>query len=404
MQTSIKQKVFLCIFIFFGSSGYCQSIQPYVDFLATQHTSPVDYVMGLFDRYDVVIIGERNHPEMTQYDLINQIISSPEFIEKVGHIMTEVGSNNYTDSINKVLSAKYPTEAGFEKELIGVLRECEVQVLWPRTNFWQLLKSIHSINQTLPRSRHLDITFLNPAWSWPEPESISLKEFEGIETATDRQNYDVILAENSINALYEIFKGPRKKALVILNVPHHLKACKYWPYTATACIMSRFPGRVANVKLNNYITHYDQDGSQILPVADGKWDAAFAATGDRAVGFDFTGSPFGKDGFDGYDQRTQIKQEIMYQDMFDGFIFYNSTSEMANSSGIPGLIDEDFVPELLSRYALRGISSAEVMEFTNGDILKVFNEVVQDPIWENDTSRKKYNSIVFKHMNPKVDF
>ena len=32
------------------------STKPYVDFLKKQHTNPVDYVIGLFDKYDVVLL------------------------------------------------------------------------------------------------------------------------------------------------------------------------------------------------------------------------------------------------------------------------------------------------------------------------------------------------------------
>jgi len=38
-------------------------VKPYVDFLKTQHTSPKDYILGLFEKYDVVILQEPPHGE-----------------------------------------------------------------------------------------------------------------------------------------------------------------------------------------------------------------------------------------------------------------------------------------------------------------------------------------------------
>ena len=66
----------LCI-AFAGSCFYVHgaeyppAIRPYAEFVEQCSTSPVDYVMGLFERYDVVILSERHHAEITQYDFIN---------------------------------------------------------------------------------------------------------------------------------------------------------------------------------------------------------------------------------------------------------------------------------------------------------------------------------------------
>lgn len=399
----MKRLIIMCIFVFLNYFGFSQqydhyTLQPYVDFLKTQNQSPIDYILRLFDRYDVVIIGERNHPEATQYNFIRELILSPEFTGKVGHIMTEVGSNNYTDAVNQVLHTNYSTDSQFEKELIQVLRDCETQVLWPRTTFWELLKLIYQNNRMRPLSHALDITFLNPAWKWSSPNATTSNEFETMYASTDRQNYDVIMAENAINALYRFFESPRKKTLIILNVPHHLKACEYWPHTTTSCIMARFPGRVATVKLNNFITRSDSTGIELLPVANGRWDAAFAAMDNRPVGFDLQDSPFGRDGFDGYDQRPKIREKITYQDMFDGYIFYNPVEKMYNMSGIPGLVDAPFIPELLRRYELRGITGPEIMKSTDGNIEKWFNEPKQSSIWDNDSERIKFDSIVQQNL------
>lgn len=49
--------------------AYDSALDPYVDFLKEQTTSAKDYILGLFDDYDIVILCERNHRDMTQYDL-----------------------------------------------------------------------------------------------------------------------------------------------------------------------------------------------------------------------------------------------------------------------------------------------------------------------------------------------
>ena len=49
---------------------YDQALEKYVQFLETQKQTPVDYIMGLYAKYDIVVLCERAHPETTQYDMI----------------------------------------------------------------------------------------------------------------------------------------------------------------------------------------------------------------------------------------------------------------------------------------------------------------------------------------------
>lgn len=105
-----------------GQDSYVSpKIEEYVDFINDCNTSPVDYVMGLFDRYDVVILGERDHRDTTQYDLIEQIMSDPRFIDQVGLIMTEIGVYNMTGTVDCIVNASYASDREFETALWGCL-------------------------------------------------------------------------------------------------------------------------------------------------------------------------------------------------------------------------------------------------------------------------------------------
>ncbi|MDR2563407.1 MAG: hypothetical protein LBC98_05625, partial [Prevotellaceae bacterium] len=48
-----------------------KEIVSYIDFLQNQKTHPVDYVFELFEKYDIVILGERDHRDISQYELIS---------------------------------------------------------------------------------------------------------------------------------------------------------------------------------------------------------------------------------------------------------------------------------------------------------------------------------------------
>ena len=59
-------------------------VSPYRAFVKTQHQSAKEYLLGLFDRHDVVIICERFHGELTQYDLLGELIADRRFYSRVG--------------------------------------------------------------------------------------------------------------------------------------------------------------------------------------------------------------------------------------------------------------------------------------------------------------------------------
>lgn len=74
---------------------------------------PKEYIFKLFEKSDIVVLGERDHRDTVQYDLIHDILADPRFAEQVGHVYTEVGSYNMTDEVNLLLQSNYPTEAAF---------------------------------------------------------------------------------------------------------------------------------------------------------------------------------------------------------------------------------------------------------------------------------------------------
>jgi hypothetical protein len=71
---------------------YDPAIEKYVQFLRQQKQTPVDYLVSLFQTYDLVVLCERSHPEVTQYDLIYQLVADPRFQQQAGHVFMENGT------------------------------------------------------------------------------------------------------------------------------------------------------------------------------------------------------------------------------------------------------------------------------------------------------------------------
>ncbi len=153
------------------------------------------------------------------------------------------------------------------------------------------------------------------------------------------------------------------KALVIMNYRHafpELRAFARTEQNTGAFLMRAYPGRVANVLINTVAPepHWAQQPinhdreAVMIPVQDGKWDAAFAVLGNPNLGFDFNGSPLGEDAFDLFPFR---RIEARYREVFTGFVFYKPLREHRVSVGFPkGVLDEALADELLRRSRLWG--------------------------------------------------
>ncbi|MFA5541624.1 MAG: hypothetical protein WC984_08125, partial [Bacteroidales bacterium] len=82
--------------------------------------------------------------------------------------------------------------------------------------------------------------------------------------------------------------------------------------------------------------------------------------GNKSIGFDFEGSPFGEDKFDmnlNYDK-------FKYKDIYHGFIFYKSKFDWVNWLGrYPYELEDDFIGESKRRSLLDGVDKEKLEIF-----------------------------------------
>jgi hypothetical protein len=329
-------------------------IETYIDFIISHKQDPVDYVLGLFEDADIVILCERAHPEITQYELILDIIRDKRFIEKAGHIFTEIGRSDIQPEVESLLvSEKLPeNEAG--EGLLHIIRNLQHSPLWECTNYFDLLRSVYSLNKTLPLEMKIHIYPSNMPFSWKGMTKEKYAEFY----KSKPRVRDQVIAEQIIRKYHEILNSdsPRKKILVIMNYRHafpHLDVMigsqKKHVANVGGFLMKEFPGKVANVMLNSIrILAATEKEMSWTAVQDGKWDAAFARAGNPDIGFDFKGSPFGDDAFDYFPYR----HDYTYSDIFTGFIFYKPLEEHIMRNGIPGIFNAAFKKEFIERHRI----------------------------------------------------
>ncbi len=323
-----------------------RSTGPYVAFLKQEQATPVDYVIDLFDRYDVVVLCERPHPEKSQWEFIYEVVQDPRFVERVGHVFTEYGQVGMQAYLDDFMATDGLDDSEIQKRVVHIMRDWAVWPAWTHTNFYTYLTQLYAFNQSQPRDRRIQHHFTDTPANWSE-----------LTTAEDYQAYrrslgnrDEQMAQSVIEKMGQLAESGSTppKCLVVMNYRHgfdltgrHPKAKRLNTYEF---LKDALGNRTANILLNTRVL-------LIVPIAGGVWDVAFEETGNRPAGFDFKESPFGNDPFDMFPFLPSIKGKLQYQDVFTGFVFTHPLDDQYFQKGIPGYF-EGFEEEVQRRAKL----------------------------------------------------
>ncbi|RGM42835.1 hypothetical protein DWY72_00150 [Phocaeicola plebeius] len=219
-----------------------------------------------------------------------------------------------------------------------------------------LAQGIYQLNNTLPEEKKI-------AW-YPSDIYFETKNpinKEKIKKAYNQYNdyyqRDSLMADYIIRKINVMkSKNQKQKALIIMNYRHAFNPNYYRQkgvpeQNVGRFLFEAFPGQCANVLVNQFALtaiHSDNDIA-VAPTQQGKWDAAFHHLGINDAGFNFSGTPFGKDEFD-HDPRTC--PGITYQDVFTGFVYYRFIPEFRIVVGVPHIAEEGFADEYKKREAI----------------------------------------------------
>ncbi len=298
------------------------------DFLKRTSVPPQDYIFSLFERYDLVVLSERAHSEMTQWDFIFDLVKDPRFSTRVGHVFTELGQVGMQSYLDEFMEAKGLSEAEIDERVLYVTRNWSVWPRWHRVNFPTYLKRLYALNQSLPPEHRIRHHFTDLAVDWPNLTAQNMAEHWKAMSRRDEQMAQVIVHE--INRL-EAGGGKRARGLVVMNYRHafDLTGGRAGARLYNCCehLRRALQGRVANVRINEDL---------FWPVAGGAWNEAFAQNGNRPVGFDLIGSPFGQEPFDLFPWNPAVRGRLKYQDVFTGLVLINPNSSQYYLECIPG--------------------------------------------------------------------
>lgn len=387
-MSEIMKKIFSLFVLLFAfqyvtsQMSHSKELEPYLSFLKQNHKPAKEYILSLFKDNDIVVLCERHHCDITQYDLFLEIIRDSFFVKNVGLIFTEVGSEKLNPDLNIFLRNSKISKEEKEKKILDFQRRCMFPY-WSKYNFSFFIEGLHDINKTLPENSKIEL--------YPNDQfyiSGDTTEENVSEMITRIAVRDSLIADNIINQYEKIRKSrPDKKALVIMNYRHAYN--NKFNYTlpagekiknTTEFLFNKYSGRIANVLINT--TNIDNN---IGVLQDGKWDAAFKLSGIENLGFHFDHSPFGNDNFDHW----AYPNEYAYKDIFSGFVFYLPVEKFKLVRGVPGMMEDGFleksvINEKLYKAAFEKISKKKIELSTEKEHL-YFNEMHIGQIEKLDT-------------------
>lgn len=336
-KTTLK---FIGIALFLGPisrSLSAQNTDIYFETLCKKGVDPKEYIFKAFENVDVVILGERDHRDTTQYNLILDILSDPRFANQIGHVYTEVGVINMTEEANRLIKGRYASDEEFHKKFIEYYRNEDFNPLWDKSNRYMFINGLYKINSKLPRKKKITLGLTDLRFEWSKMKTS--EQYQNFNNSPAMLNRDSTMAAHFMD-LYQRQKPikERRKALLITNQPH---AIKYYYgnniYTEGHYLSQRLHDNLKIVLLNWY--NWWEEPSTLC--ANGGWDAAFEKYKKQPVAIDLKNTPYGKDKKDG--------SITSWEDIADGLIFYTPFYKFIGAIGIPNAVDDTFANEIIRR-------------------------------------------------------
>jgi len=329
-------------------------------FAKKQRTSAKDYIIGLYQKYDIVILMERDHAEFTQYKLFMDVISDPYFIEKVGAVYTEVGVTNLGPKVNSFFGEQGLDSLEINQKVNDLYHQADYNHLWFGYSFPWLIKELYKLN-SISRNK-VSLYPCDLAFEWDT--CATEEEYDRFDGSDDFNHRDSLMANNFIRQYETIQQAHNgdKKALVLMNTRHAYLTDTHYSKNDPrrnfgAYLKNYFGDKVASVCILGLA--HPNDWKTYSVVKDGYWDYCFESNDKTDIGFSLKNTPFGEEKFDltpvGWDVDS-----LLYQDVFTGMVFYRSIQEHVLKKGWDNTIDENFKAEFIRRCTFMGLTEEEI--------------------------------------------
>lgn len=342
--------------------NYPEGTAAFADFVAAINDSPEEFLLKSLRSHPLVISGEY-HRRKVSWDMLCRLISFEDFPETTGTIFMELPSW-HQPTIDAFMSATIPDK----EKLLEIFRDEQPNGWWDKGEFDFLCRLWH-LNSSLPDNRKIKVVLAD----YQIPYS-RIKNADDAKEEDDRNTHmaDIITHHMESSA------DPRS-CLFIVGCGHAYKSAVPGSHStprglpeapsAAAQLAARLGGDKVFCITQHSIS-MDNSGTHLAQVRGGAFDEAFAANGNRPVGFALKDSPFGAEPFDAqyemkYDFRTGT-----YADNFDGYLFLHPIDNEPQNTPLLEIFTPEFISEMKRRASVLQLEKAKWMWFgtTSGEM------------------------------------
>lgn len=315
---------------------------PPVPFFAKQHLShtfrnvamdPKTYLDGLFEKYDIVFIIERSHPDMVQWDFFSDYILNEDFARKVGYFCTEYGTAAQQAELDSLLNCPYADDTSALIAAASLIRASSTS--WPiYTN-----RNIYDFSLKCREYNLAHDSSLQIRWFFNNMKDLGEQVHSYVEMLKEQCKIDSILGCGIARCHQWQLQhdSMRKKMLVIVNNLHGFSHIFEHYSTTIDYVKKAFPGKVGAAYLPSL--NADNTFSTFQIAGDGLWDAA--AKGIKTpFAMPLEGSGVENDFFT-WTQSPSYREKIRWKDLFDGIIYLGPLKEEYwDENGFPYLFKD----------------------------------------------------------------
>lgn len=323
--------------------------QHYIKDFRKRQQEPETYLRQMFEKYDIVFLVEREHPDCLQWDYFSHIILNERFAETVSDIYVELIDCDMQDSLDAFLQSDYQTDSARAKAAAHIIRQCSVWPSWFAKGIYDFIIRAQRFNTSHDSLHQFRIHGCDMANIWDKMENDPDIYWNLI------PKRDSIMAANFTNGYrQQLAKHPEKrKALLIFNQIHCIRHSGYHTKYFADYTEEHFPGKIGTLYQpasdigSSHNTHTFLEGRL--------WYSAAKEVGDFFV-VPIKGSVLEEKRFTNKTAPHNWKQHTMGS-LFDGILFAGHPQDyVMDENGYPFMFDPEFEKEFAHRCELSGLT------------------------------------------------
>lgn len=333
-------------------------IDPYLDALDRHGRDPAAFVVEALADHDLILFDDALHTAVEPWELYMELVRTPELQALRPTIYVEL----LDISEQPHLDAYFRTTPEDPSLLFPALQNATAFGFRYKT-YLDFLHAVYEVNAGLPEDRRLRVVGVSTPTYWteihsPEEHAIYRTSLLG----RDYQMYRHITSD-----LDDFTEG--RKGLFLTNTRHAYTGIRradgrfFW--NSGTFFRTEHPGKTLSIRLHGPALHVEAarevaEGSVTTQglerhvyrwgrMADGRWDAAFAARGNRPVAVPLAETPFGDDPYVGNHMLTSLPGATM-ADAYDAVIFLAPLESWRQTAFTDAIFTPAFREELVRRY------------------------------------------------------